>query len=567
MTTFRNLFLCAAALAAVSITGPAQAATETVDGVKWTYTVSGGKASVGGGDITPAVPKSTAGAITVPSLLGGCPVTSIGDWAFCGCSNLVSVTIPGTVTTIGTRSFLQCFSLASMTIPNSVTNIGVSAFAECHRLASLTIPANVASIGRVAFLACLGMQRFDVAAGNAHYASEGGILFTKAKDELVAYPCGKTGDYAIPAGVASIWAGAFYGCTNLTSLTMSDSVTNIEDYAFWFCTNLASVTIPASVKSIGLYAFEDTALGTVYVSTGDTERVRGLFVSSHEDISGIQFVEPGDPLTVWRFYSKKYKGHFYTIDEKEKNDLIAKNPNWNFEDGAYRAYTNKAAGTVALHRFYSKKYRGHFYTIDESEKNDLIANNPNWNYEGVAYYVYPGAVSGTVPVYRFWSKKYKHHFYTTDEEEKNDLVAKNPNWVFEKIAFYALPMGGTGAKGKAAKETEAVSQAGRLRPGTGVAVTTSDGTDGVAAVDGDEGTAWSPEEAGASWVVLSFADAREVADVEVVGENLPEGTRILLSEDADEWTEEVPGVARYVWVAFPAAEEAPVVREIRVLEE
>jgi hypothetical protein len=100
-----------------------------------------------------------------------------------------------------------------------------------------------------------------------------------------------------------------------------------------------------------------------------------------------------------------------------------------------------------------------------------------------------------------------------------------------------------------------------------VAVTTSDGTDGVAAVDGDEGTAWSPEEAGASWVVLSFADVREVADVEVAGENLPEGTRILISEDADEWTEEVPGVARYVWVAFPAAEEVPVVREIRVEEE
>jgi len=73
MTTFRNFFLCAgAALAAVASTIPAQAATETVDGVTWTYTVSGGKASVGGGNsIPPAVPRSTAGAITSPSSLGG----------------------------------------------------------------------------------------------------------------------------------------------------------------------------------------------------------------------------------------------------------------------------------------------------------------------------------------------------------------------------------------------------------------------------------------------------------------------------------------------------------------
>ena len=97
-------------------------------------------------------------------------------------------------------------------------------------------------------------------------------------------------------------------------------------------------------------------------------------------------------------------------------------------------------------------------------------------------------------------------------------------------------------------------------------VTTSDKSDGTAVVDGNETTAWSPETAGGSWVVLSFADVRNVADVEVVGENLPEGTRILLSEDADGWQETVPGKAQYVWVAFPAAEVPPVVKEIRVKE-
>ena len=54
-----------------------QAATEIVDGIKWTYTVTDGKASVGGGSSSStAVPKTTSGAIIIPSTIGGYPVTS-----------------------------------------------------------------------------------------------------------------------------------------------------------------------------------------------------------------------------------------------------------------------------------------------------------------------------------------------------------------------------------------------------------------------------------------------------------------------------------------------------------
>jgi hypothetical protein len=95
-------------------------------------------------------------------------------------------------------------------------------------------------------------------------------------------------------------------------------------------------------------------------------------------------------------------------------------------------------------------------------------------------------------------------------------------------------------------------------------VTTSGGGDTSAVADGNEATFWTPGTADGSWVVLTFADARNVEDVEVAGGNLPDGTRFLLSEDADRWREALPARAAYVWVAFPAAEEAPVVGEIRV---
>ena len=64
------------------------AATEVVNGITWTYTVSNGEATVGGGySNTPAVPTSTTGAITIPATLGGCSVTAIAQHAFYKCRN------------------------------------------------------------------------------------------------------------------------------------------------------------------------------------------------------------------------------------------------------------------------------------------------------------------------------------------------------------------------------------------------------------------------------------------------------------------------------------------------
>ena len=81
------------------------AATEVVDGVTWTYSVSNGKASVGIGSWSSAIPVGTTGTLTIPTTLGGYPVTSIGSSAFSGCSGLTSVTIPSSVTSIGSNAF------------------------------------------------------------------------------------------------------------------------------------------------------------------------------------------------------------------------------------------------------------------------------------------------------------------------------------------------------------------------------------------------------------------------------------------------------------------------------
>ncbi len=237
-----------------------RAATEVVDGITWTYTVSGGKASVGGGSSSStAVPKTTSGAITIPSTLGGYPVTSIRDYAFQDCSHLTSVMIPNGVTSIGEYAFRYCYSsLTSVTIPDSMTSIGKCAFYYCSGLTSVTIPDSVTSLGSSAFDNCIKLK--TVIIGN-RVTSIGERTFGS---------CSSLESVTIPDSVTSIGYGVFQGCSSLTSIMIPDSVTSISESAFYACGKLQSVTIGDGVTSIGKHAFYACGLRSVTIGSGVT---------------------------------------------------------------------------------------------------------------------------------------------------------------------------------------------------------------------------------------------------------------------------------------------------------
>lgn len=161
-------------------------------------------------------------------------VTSVGDWAFAGCSEITEVQIANTVTSIGEYAFSSCKKLEKIVIPEKVRTIGECAFMTCRKLATVHISSAVTSIGGYAFDECSALEEITVAADNQYYSSDSkGVLFSKAKMILYKYPAGNSREhYAIPDGVTEIMLGAFSETEHLASVTMPKSVKNIGAWAF-----------------------------------------------------------------------------------------------------------------------------------------------------------------------------------------------------------------------------------------------------------------------------------------------------------------------------------------------
>ena len=175
-------------------------------------------------------------------------IEKIPDYLFYESRNLnslPSITIPDSVTAIGNWAFFDCTSLTSVTIPDGVTSIGEYAFYGCTGLTSITISDSVTSISEYAFYGCTGLTGITIPDS-----------VTSIGDYAFRYCTGLT-SITIPDSVTSIGGAAFYGCTGLTSVTIPDSVTTIDNWVFNGCTGLTSITISDSVTTIGSKAFYD----------------------------------------------------------------------------------------------------------------------------------------------------------------------------------------------------------------------------------------------------------------------------------------------------------------------
>ena len=198
-------------------------------------------------------------------------VTTIGDWAFNGCSGLSSITIPESVTRIGGNAFAGCENLTAVEIPDAVNYIGEQAFANDINLGSVTIGKSLTEI-RYRVFECCNITNLT---WNARNCSSNGDMPTAniervtIGDEVVVLPDyfvkgSKITTVNIPQSVTTIGSQTFRDCSGLTSVNIPNSVTTIGGSAFFGCSGLTSITIPNSVTEIvGQAFYECDGLDTV----------------------------------------------------------------------------------------------------------------------------------------------------------------------------------------------------------------------------------------------------------------------------------------------------------------
>ena len=117
------------------------------------------------------------------------------------------------------------------------------------------------------------------------------------------FGCSDLTSVTIPNSVTSIGNEAFYGCSGLTSVTIPNSVTSIGSFAFYRCSGLTSVTIPNSVKSIGSYAFQGCS-GLTSITIPNS--VTSIGISAFNGCIGLtSFSIPNSVTTIgsWAFYN------------------------------------------------------------------------------------------------------------------------------------------------------------------------------------------------------------------------------------------------------------------------
>jgi hypothetical protein len=145
--------------------------------------------------------------------------TSIGDYAFYGCSNLNTVTFGSSITSIGMLAFANCNKLVGIDLNTNSCTIGNSAFESCLSLTSAKL-GNVSTIAARAFSSCMLLSTVDL--GNS---------------------------------LTSIGNQAFQSCSKLAAVNLPTTLTTIGDMAFVDCNSITSITIPQSTTSIGISAF------------------------------------------------------------------------------------------------------------------------------------------------------------------------------------------------------------------------------------------------------------------------------------------------------------------------
>ena len=234
--------------------------------------------------------------LTEVSLPNG--LTKIGNETFMGCTALSEIRIPDNVTSIGQSAFEGCSSITAVNLPNKIEQILSNAFKGCSSLNSINLPNSIRKIDYGVFLNCSNLNSISIPSSVEYidgYAFENTGWFKKQANGilyldncLIGYKGNKLqGDLSIKDGTRLIASYAFRECSDLTSITIPNTVENIGSYAFSNCSGLLSVNIPNSITSIEYGTFYRCS-GLVSVNLANT--ITSIGSSAFEHCSNLKSI-------------------------------------------------------------------------------------------------------------------------------------------------------------------------------------------------------------------------------------------------------------------------------------
>ncbi len=267
--------------------------------------------------------------VTVPK-----SVMFIDDCAFINCSSLTNIDILGKNVDIGSSAFANCDSLEDFMFPEGTTSISNYIFESCSSLKTVTIPDTVTGIGSWAFMGCWSLEKvyyygtkeewklINIEYGNDSLLDasvtfdylnvrfgfedyQGGAILTENRAEET--------EIILPSNVNrkpvnAIGKNAFAGNENITSITIPESVTYIEEGAFDGCSSLEEIIYEGEMLPCPITDPEE------------------LFEKAEMGFSGNgrfteDFSESSDTLSVIEFIPEKNGSH-YIFTEGTSFDIV-----------------------------------------------------------------------------------------------------------------------------------------------------------------------------------------------------------------------------------------------------
>lgn len=263
----------------------AQCRKETVGKYTWSYVTNGDNAVIvnaevigddpekGSAILTTAISPKPTGALTIPSTLGGKPVTEIAVFAFKGCDGITMVKIPDTIQRIAPGTFADCIKLKRFDVDKKneyysvVNGFLVNDYKAKQR--DITIKKTAKS------------DADDTPEERRDSSLWLRVLRNEPPDYKLCEVPRSLQKVDLPKGVKYIMPKAFAGCKSLKKVSLPQGVQAIGYQAFAGCDNLEEIEIPQSVEDFvwGAFNYNRSGSWSTYTEHADEQfgLSRGLF--------------------------------------------------------------------------------------------------------------------------------------------------------------------------------------------------------------------------------------------------------------------------------------------------